>query len=183
MDVEGTRLQALEDECGRLRKQLVKHGDLQREVEMLKSELEKSLETHSKLQALALAFEEENRLMHEKYSAQLIDQAKLDSLTFDLRHEIDTKAQSYVYLEKRFNKMKEKVDNIEALEEKAYNLEKENKKISEQNEKVKDDFESKKILNFFQKHLKENSLMFFIDDLKQKFGHLLSMLLIYCIQI
>ncbi|XP_047145019.1 paramyosin isoform X1 [Hydra vulgaris] len=144
MDIQITTLQALEDECARLRKQLVKNGHIQEEVEMLKNELEKSLETHSNLQSLALAFESENRTMHEKYSAQLIEQAKMESLIYDLQHEISLKADSYSHLEKRFNKMKDIVESNDALKEQIYNLEKEKKKLFEQNEKIKDELETLK---------------------------------------
>lgn len=135
------KLRRLEIECEQLRSKLTQQTEIQSEVESLKEELEKSLETHKNLQQVALAFEEENRGMQEKYNTVLRDRAQLDALKIDLQHEIETKTQSYTNLDKRYNKLKEKMDNSESVEDLVYNLEKDKRRNTEKIEELQEELE------------------------------------------
>lgn len=136
------KLRRLEIECEQLRSKLTQQTEIQSEVESLKEELEKSLETHKNLQQVALAFEEENRGMQEKYNTVLRDRAQLDALKIDLQHEIETKTQSYTNLDKRYNKLKEKMDNSESVEDLVYNLEKDKRRNTEKIEELQEELEA-----------------------------------------
>lgn len=125
----------LEAECHSLNQKLIQQNELKEEVEALKEELEKSLEIHKKLQEVALAFEEENRTMTKKYNSQLKEKANLDVMKIELEQEIESKCHNYKNLEKRYNKIKEKVGTFDNLEDKVYSFEKENKRNVE---KIKD---------------------------------------------
>ena len=129
------RLTILEAECENLRNRLTEQNALQKEIEALKEDLEISLDIHKKLQEVALAFEEENRAMQEKYNLQLKEKSKLNSDKIELQNELESKIHGYKNLEKRFNKIREKVNASESLEDTIYQLEREKVK---REEKIKD---------------------------------------------
>ena len=129
------RLTILEAECENLRNRLTEQNALQKEIEALKEDLEISLDIHQKLQEVALAFEEENRAMQAKYNLQLKEKSKLNSDKIELQNELESKIHSYENLEKRFNKIREKVNASESLEDTIYQLEREKVK---REEKIKD---------------------------------------------
>ena len=136
-------LKKLEKECVRLRHQLGDRENLQRELELIKEELEKILETHRTLQKVALALEEKNRTLQEQYKNEAREKMKLDELRLDLENEIESRKLSYEGLEKRFHKMKEKLAASEDLEDMVYSLEKEKRKGHEKIQELQEEIESK----------------------------------------
>ena len=136
-------IQQLQAECHQLREKLVEKKEMEVELENLKSELEQALESHKRLQEVALALEEENRTVHEKYKMQLRERAKLDEINLDLETELESKTMNYDNLEKRFNKMKEKINSFENLEDLVYTLEKEKKRCTERIVELEEEITSK----------------------------------------
>lgn len=137
-------LEELQTECDQLRRKLLGHDNMQMELENVKAELEQALEAHKRLQEVALALEQENRTVHEKYKVQLRERAKLDETKLDLENELETKSINYENLEKRFNKIKEKVNSFENLEDLVYSLEKDKRRNTERIKELEEELESEK---------------------------------------
>ena len=124
----------LQKECHELKNKLANQSILETELEAIKGELEKVLETHKTLQEVALALEEKNRNLQQQYKGEVKERMKLDELRLDLENEIEAKAMSFENLERRMLKMKDKMKESEDTEELLYALEKDKKKA---NEKIK----------------------------------------------
>ena len=141
-------LKKLEKECDRLRHQLGDRENLQQELESIKEELEKVLETHRTLQKVAMALEEKNRTLQEQYKNEAREKMRLDEQRLDLENEVESRRLSYEGLEKRFMKIKEKLSTSEELEDMVYSLEKEKRKGHEKIQDLQQDIESKGTFEF-----------------------------------
>ena len=139
-------MDVLQSECDELRRRLTEQSDMQAELENLKHELEQTLEAHKCLQEVALALEEENRTVHEKYKVQLRDRAKLDEIKLDLETELESKTINHDNLEKRFAKMKEKMTSYENLEDLVYSLEKDKRRNADRISELEEELSSEYFL-------------------------------------
>lgn len=139
-------LQQLQAECDQLRRKLLEQGNMEVELENVKGELEQALEAHKRLQEVALALEQENRTVHEKYKLQMRDRAKLDEIKLDLENELESKTINYENLEKRFNKMKEKINSFENLEDLVYSLEKDKRRNTERIKELEEELGGESVL-------------------------------------
>ena len=133
----------LQKECAQLRLQLENQEVLKQDLENIKHELEKVLETHKMLQKVAIALEEKNRTLQDQYKTEAREKMGLEEKCLDLENEIETKKLSYEGLEKRFQKMKEKMAASESLEDMVYTLEKDKRKANDKIQELKDEIESK----------------------------------------
>lgn len=132
----------LQKECERLRHQLGDRENLKYELESIKEELEKVLETHRTLQRVAMALEEKNRTLQDQYKNEAREKLRLDELRLDLENELESRRLSYEGLEKRFTKMKEKMAQNEDLEDMVYSLEKEKRRAQEKADQLQEEIES-----------------------------------------
>ncbi|XP_066933437.1 girdin-like [Clytia hemisphaerica] len=132
----------LQKECNQLRHKLENQEALKKDLENIKQELEKVLETHKMLQKVAIALEEKNRTLLDQYKLEAREKMTLEEKCLDLENEIETKKMSYDGLEKRFQKMKEKMSASESLEDMVYTLEKDKRKANDKVQELKDEIET-----------------------------------------
>merc|ERR1712226_1487482 len=130
---------------------------------------------------VALAFEEENRCMQSRYTEQLKDKSKLDAVKIELEFEVESSKLSYDQLERKYNKMKDKIELIQEMEDQVYNLENEKRmnieKIAELEESLNASYEdsdarSKELQDKIDKLARENSevnskLVTYIEEVEE----------------
>ena len=104
---------------GRLRKQV----ELQSEMEVLRSELEKSLQAHKKLQDSILVHEEERAQLKEVNDGMKSNVNKLEMQNEELLQKLEIVNENYEKLGRKYNRLQEKLEKNEDLEDRIEELE------------------------------------------------------------
>eukprot|EP00794_Sanderia_malayensis_P012034 gene12034-13276_t len=141
------RLKAMEAERDGMKLRLVRQTDLQTEIELMKCELEKSLDTHSKLQGEVLNYEQDKERLLEKSRIQGKEINRLEMKSEKLKQELDEKTENYESLTRKCKRLQERLERAEVLEEIVAELERDKKrkleKINELEERIMDSNEMK----------------------------------------
>ena len=117
------RFKNMERGYNEMKQRLRKHSDLQNEMENLRSELEKSLSAHQKLQESLLVHEKTKGEITERHDLLRNKSNKLESENKVLVQNLEMVNESYEKLSRKYKRLQEKLEKNEDLEDKIEELE------------------------------------------------------------